>query len=260
MGKPIVLTYALIIIFAFFKINMIYDFFENFLEIPCLILYRFPGERDHLAFGIIAKTAYYKEEDSMGEDKRVKDILIPIEKYETVSIESKLCDALAILKRNYEKIKKSGQGELHTTIFIKDNSGKIVGKISMYDLIKGLVPESVKGPEMSRAYYSVLSSRILEVTKEVGEVQARFKWLHSSFMELIKQEAQKPIRDVMSQVHPLLTEDDTINHAIYIIFKEDVRQPLVVKDGEVIGVVTLKAIFDEMIELLGPECGVNWEM
>ncbi len=192
-------------------------------------------------------------------DKRVKDILIPIEKYETVSIESRLCDALAILKRNYEKIKQSGQGELHTTIFIKDSSGKIVGKISMYDLIRGLVPEAVKGPEMSRAYYSVLSSRILEVTKEVSEVQARFKWLHSSFMELIKQEAQKPIKETMSQVHPLLTEDDTINHAIYIMFKENVRQPLVVRDGEVVGVVTLKAIFDEMIELLGPECGVNWE-
>ena len=43
------------------------------------------------------------------------------------------------------------------------------------------------------------------------------------------------------------------------MFKEGVRQPLVVKDGEVIGVVTLKAIFDEMIELLGPECGVNWQ-
>ena len=63
----------------------------------------------------------------------------------------------------------------------------------------------------------------------------------------------------MSDVYPLLTEEDTINHAIYIMFKEGVRQPLVVKDGEVIGVVTLKAIFDEMIELLGPECGINWQ-
>jgi len=192
-------------------------------------------------------------------DKRVKDILIPIEEYEAVSIDSQLCDALAILKRNYEQIKKSRKGELHTTIFIRDHEGKIVGKISMYDLVKGLVPESVKGPEMSRAYYSVLSSRVLEVSREVSEVQARFKWLHSSFFELIKQEARKPVKDVMSDVYPLLTEEDTINHAIYIMFKEGVRQPLVVKDGEVIGVVTLKAIFDEMIELLGPECGINWQ-
>jgi len=192
-------------------------------------------------------------------DKRVKDILIPIEEYEAASIDSQLCDALAILKRNYEQIKKSRKGELHSTIFIRDHEGKIVGKISMYDLVKGLVPESVKGPEMSRAYYSVLSSRVLEVSREVSEVQARFKWLHSSFFELIKQEARKPVKDVMSDVYPLLTEEDTINHAIYIMFKEGVRQPLVVKDGEVIGVVTLKAIFDEMLELLGPECGINWQ-
>ena len=192
-------------------------------------------------------------------DKRVKDILIPIEEYEAVSIDSQLCDALAILKRNYEQIKKSRKGELHTTIFIRDHEGKIVGKISMYDLVKGLVPESVKGPEMSRAYYSVLSSRVLEVSREVSEVQARFKWLHSSFFELIKQEARKPVKDVMSDVYPLLTEEDTINHAIYIMFKENVRLPMVVRDGEIVGVVTLKAIFDEMIELLGPECGINWQ-
>ena len=192
-------------------------------------------------------------------DKRVKDILIPIEEYEAVSIDSQLCDALAILKRNYEQIKKSRKGELHSTIFIRDHEGKIVGKISMYDLVKGLVPESVKGPEMSRAYYSVLSSRVLEVSREVSEVQARFKWLHSSFFELIKQEARKPVKDVMSDVYPLLTEEDTINHAIYIMFKENVRLPMVVRDGEIVGVVTLKAIFDEMIELLGPECGINWQ-
>ncbi|RLB43708.1 MAG: hypothetical protein DRH12_02100 [Deltaproteobacteria bacterium] len=195
----------------------------------------------------------------MEDTKRVRDILIPIEEYESVSIESRLSDVLATLKRNYEARKHLDNGEIHTTVFIKDSSERIVGKVSMYDLIRGLVPESVKGPEMSRAYYSVLSSRILEVTKEVSEVQARFKWLHSSFVDLIKQEAQKSVKDVMSQVHPLLKEDDTINHAIYIMFKEDVRQPLVVRDGEVIGVVTLKAIFDEMIELLGPECGVNWD-
>ena len=63
----------------------------------------------------------------------------------------------------------------------------------------------------------------------------------------------------MSQIHPLLREDDTINHAIYIMFNENIRLPLVVKEGEIIGVVTLKAIFDEMLELLGPECGVNWQ-
>lgn len=41
------------------------------------------------------------------------------------------------------------------------------------------------------------------------------------------------------------------------MFKEKVRQPLVVREGIIIGVVTLKAIFDELIEIVGPECGVR---
>ena len=194
----------------------------------------------------------------MQDTKRVKNILIPIEEYEIVSEDERLADALALLKKRYENIKEHGQGQFHTTIFVRDSSGKIVGKISMYDLIRGLVPESVKTPEMSRAYYTVLSSRVLEVSKEVSEVQERFKWLHCSFLDLIRQEAQKRVKEVMSEIHPLLREDDSINHAIYIMFKEGVRQPLVVRDGKLIGVVTLKAIFDELIEIIGPECGVNW--
>jgi len=64
----------------------------------------------------------------------------------------------------------------------------------MHDLIRGLVLESVKRPEMSRVYYTVLSSRIMEVSKGVSEIQERFKWLHGPFLDLISQEAEKCVK------------------------------------------------------------------
>ena len=42
----------------------------------------------------------------MAEGKKVKDIMVPIEEYDKIDIDSQLSNALSILKRNYENPKK----------------------------------------------------------------------------------------------------------------------------------------------------------
>ena len=64
----------------------------------------------------------------------------------------------------------------------------------------------------------------------------------------------------MDKVHPILKEEDTINQAIYLMFKENVRQPLVVRKGEIVGVINLMRVFSELLEVAGPECYVHWEI
>ena len=190
----------------------------------------------------------------MAEEKMVKDIMSHISEYEKIDLEERLCNALSILRKIYEKIQNGGNNAYHKTLLVTDTSGKIVGKLSVFDLIRGLVPEHAKAPEHSRAYYSMISSRALEVVEEVGEVQERFKWLHTTFMDLVKQETEKKVKDVMSAVHPLLHEDDRINKAIYVMFKENIRQPLVTRGKEIIGVVSMMDIFPVLMEIAGDEC------
>ncbi|KPK30250.1 MAG: hypothetical protein AMK69_03925 [Nitrospira bacterium SG8_3] len=192
----------------------------------------------------------------MGSEKTVKDIMNPIEEYDKVDVEAQLCDALAILKRNHEKLKGGDPGRFHKTLFVTDASKKIVGKVSMYDLIRGLVPESSKQPELFSA--RAISSRALEVAEQVGDFQERFKWLNVTFFDLVKQEAHKKVRDIMSPVHPVLKENDKMNLAIYILFKEGVRQQLVERDGEIVGVINLMVLLNEFLETVSPECYVKW--
>jgi len=194
----------------------------------------------------------------MSDEKRVGDIMIPIEEYHKVDQGAELRQALGLLKKDHEDMKAGKDGPFHKTLFVTDAEDRVVGKLSMYDVVKGLVPEMVKKPEMSRALYSVLSSRALEVADDVRDFQDRFKWLHHGLHELIRQESGKKVSDIMSPIHPVLKEEDTINQAIYAIFKENVRQPLVARDGKIIGVVDSIHIFDELIEIAGPETGVTW--
>ena len=190
----------------------------------------------------------------MGSEKRrVKDIMSPITEYNKIDAEAPLCEALDRLKIYNEKI-KAGITGIHKTMLVTDVSGRIVGKLSLYDFVNGLVPEPAKEEKISRKFYSVLSSRALEVADEIKEMQERFQWLHSSFFDLVKQEVRKKVKDVMSPVSLLLKEEDTINKAIYVMFSENVRQPMVVRDGEIVGVVNLLGIFTELLEIAGDVC------
>ena len=188
------------------------------------------------------------------EDKRVKDIMAHIEEYEKIDAEAPLCDALQHLKK-YDERRKAGENVgFHKTMLVTDSSGAIVGKLSFYDFIKGLVPERAKEVKLSRKFSSMVSGRALEVADQVGDMQESFKWLHSTFFDLVKTEAGKKVKDVMSPTYPLLTEEDTINKAIYIMFKENIRQPMVTRDGEIVGVINLVAVFSELQKIAGDEC------
>jgi CBS domain-containing protein len=190
----------------------------------------------------------------MARENRVKDIMAHIEEYDVVKEDDQLCEAIRILRENHEKIESGVKGKFHKTLLVANAAGRIVGKLSIFDLVRGLVPESEKKADESKPYYRTMSSRSTEVAEEVGEIQERFQWLNVSFLDLVKQEAQKLVKDVMSPAKPLLEEDDTINKAIYLMFREDIRQPLVTREGVVVGVVNLMDILPELLRVAGDEC------
>ncbi|HOV85339.1 MAG TPA: CBS domain-containing protein [Syntrophobacteraceae bacterium] len=187
-------------------------------------------------------------------NKTVREIMSPIEDYDMVGADDRLCDALKIIRHNYDKIQAGEPGRYHKTLFVKNAAGEIVGKLSMYDLIRGLVPESAKKADISKTLQRTISVKAAEAAEEIAEVQERMQWLETDFFELVHKQSRKKVRDVMSPLHPLLKEDDTINRAIYMMFKENIRQPMVVREGRIVGVVALMDIFPELLEIAGDVC------
>lgn len=195
----------------------------------------------------------------MTELKKVKDIMAPIEDYNRVNINAQFCDAMSILKGNYERSKTGEQEDFHKTLLVVNDKGDIMGKLSMFDLIRGLVPEPAKNPEVSKAYNAMRSGRARDVAAQVGDAQEHFKWLSSSFSDLIKQEAHKKVKDVMSTIpESSLKAEDKITHGIYTLIKDNVRQQFVRSEGKIVGVVNLNVIFTELLEVASPECHIIW--
>lgn len=192
------------------------------------------------------------------EDHKVKDLMNPISEYNTIDVNAQFCEALSILKGNYEKTKSGKAGVFHKTLFVTDASKNIIGKIAMYDLVRGLVPEPAKKLEFARTFLNALSSRSMEVAKEIGEMQERFKWVKSNFVDLAKAQAHKKVSQIMTPVSPILAENDSLTQAIYLMFKEGVREPLVMRGEKPVGVLNLMKILEELMEVVGEECYVKW--
>lgn len=190
----------------------------------------------------------------MAVEKRVKDIMSPIEEYNMVQEDDRLCEVLKILRDNYQKLQAREPGDYHKTLFVKNAGGQIVGKLSIFDLVRGLVPESAKSVSPAFLHYRAISMRTGGVEKEIAAIQERFNWLDHSFFDLVKAETQKTVKEVMSPIHPLLEEEDTINEAVYLMFKENIRQPLVARDGKIVGVVSIMCVLPELLSVAGDEC------
>jgi len=190
----------------------------------------------------------------MKDDKKVGDIMSHIEEYETIREDEPLCNAIHKLRDNFEKIQAAADETYHKTFMVTDKEGEIVGKLSIFDLIRGLVPKSVKMSENSRAQYKLLSSRAKEVADRAGDVAERYQWLHHTFLDLVVRETQKLVKEVMSPIYPFLDEDDTINKAIYVMFKENIRQPMVERDGKIVGLVSIMDVFPTLLDVAGDEC------
>jgi len=193
----------------------------------------------------------------MEKELTVGQVMAPIEEYNTVAAEAPLCDALFTLKANMKKIESGEKGRFHKTLFAVDSTGQIIGKLSIFDLIRGLVPARAKEPAVSRTFYRAISERQLAVADEVGKLRERFDWLEHTFLDLVKAETQKKVKEVMSPIHPLLEEKDTLNKAVYVMFKENIRQPLVVRDGRIVGVINIMDIFPVLLDLAGDQCFIK---
>ena len=69
---------------------------------------------------------------------KVRELMIPLAEYATVSQEATLYEAVKALKEAQAKYDKSEYK--HRAVLVLDPGGKVVGKLSQNDIIRGLEP------------------------------------------------------------------------------------------------------------------------
>lgn len=159
-------------------------------------------------------------------EKRVKDIMIPIDEYSSVSANSTVKDAISILKKSFcPDTDDSCNG--HRTVLVYDNH-QLVGLITFRALLTAIEPRFMKVDQWAVPVF----------------------W-EGLFTERCREEARKKVKDIMTPI-TLVTLDanDTIIKAVHAMIKHKLGSLPVVKDGAVAGMVRITEIFHEISSLV----------
>jgi CheY-like chemotaxis protein len=170
------------------------------------------------------------------EEKRVVDVMIPLQEYTTVTQDQTVKEAIAKLRDSFtSKISTSRILETgHRSLLVFDTKGKVQGILSILDLIEAIMPAYLSAPKPSTA----------------DSIQYSPLFWRGMFSREITKLGNKKIREVMSPAPAIIDPEANLMEAAYTMHRERARRLLVAKEGNVLGIVREQEIFFEMERVL----------
>jgi CBS domain-containing protein len=165
----------------------------------------------------------------MSNDKRVKDLMIPLEDYPHIPYWFTLRQAMAIVRE--AAIKFEGSFEPRA-VLVFDEKYQLMGILTLRDIIKGLEPNFLKETRLVKMDPSL--------TVLLGDLLG----------PQMKEHSQRQVGEVMSPIQATVDGDAPIAKALYIMIKENVGLMPVIQDSKVAGIIRLSDLFNEVAILV----------
>ena len=189
-----------------------------------------PCDIDFLATRI--NDAYSSVHKVSKEEKRARDIMIPLEDYTTLGPEATIQDGILKLKRSFEELLTTSRLMTtgHRSLLILDENGELIGILSILDLLAALRPSYLSAPKPSLA----------------DSMQYSHMFWTGLFTAQVKLLAKKRIGDVMSPPPLAIDEDTNLMEITDLLYAEQSRRLVVTRQRKVVGVVREQEIFFEV--------------
>ena len=172
----------------------------------------------------------------------IKDIMVPIGEYATVSQDATLYEAFLALEEAQEK--QGAERYKHRAVLVFDDNRAIVGKIGQLDLIKGLEQGYAKVEELKRASFSGYSKNFLESLAKT----------HNLWGEPMKDICKKGVdikaKDIMHkpEEEEYIESDASLDRAIHLLVMGRHQSLLVGEKGKIVGILRLTDVFREICD------------
>jgi len=176
----------------------------------------------------------------------VKNLMVPLEEYATVSEEATLFDAVNALEEAQERIDRTMHKYLHRAVLVLDSNKNVVGKISQLDVLKALEPkykEIGDTHSLSRAGFSP------EFLKSMMDQQKL--WV-PPLRDMCSNAAELNVKDFMytPTEREYVDEDVSLEEAIHLLVMGHHHSLLVTRDGKIIGILRLTDVFVAIFDLI----------
>jgi CBS domain-containing protein len=165
----------------------------------------------------------------MPHKKKVREVMIPLKKYPHIPHWFNLRQAVAIVRET--SFECAGAFEPRT-LLVFDEKHKLVGILTLRDLLKGLEPGFYRERQL------ILSDPTFKI--EEGELLGPG----------MRKQAGKPVSEVMGPVKVSIKADESLAKAIFVMVQENVGMMPVMEEDQVVGMVRLTDLFMEVSQAI----------
>ena len=177
-------------------------------------------------------------------NQQVKDIMVPITEYATVSADANLQDAVLALEKAQQEFNRNNY--THRAILVYDKNNKIVGKVSQMDIIRALEPKYLEMQDhagMSRYGFS---------KKFINSLIHKYKLWNNSISDICYKASELLVSEIMytPSDKEIVDINASFEEAIHMLVMGH-HQSLLVTDGEdIVGILRLTDVFSVIIQVI----------
>ena len=166
----------------------------------------------------------------------IEHLMVPLSEYATVRVGSTLYEAILALEQAQEEF---DQGRYkHRGMLVLNGDGRVIGKLNHLDALQALEPETDDDIATTLAYYGFSK----EFVRDIGR---RRRMEGAPLVNLCRKAVMLKVEDLMQR----MSIDECIDYragldlAIHQLTWEKLLSLLVVRDGDIIGILRLSDVF-----------------
>ncbi|MCX7908714.1 MAG: hypothetical protein N2560_04265 [Ignavibacteria bacterium] len=179
--------------------------------------------------------------------KKVKDIMVPIEMYPTIRKGASMLDAIVRLN---EAVKNAPPNvPQYRAVLVLDENNKVIGKVGHFAFLKGLEPKYKDLFDIDKLSRVSLSPDFIETLFE------KFSLWQEPTIDLCSLASKIKVEDIMQSVEESVDEDETLPLAIHKILMWQCLSVLVKRGNEVVGILRTSDLINEIENCILTECG-----
>jgi CBS domain-containing protein len=170
----------------------------------------------------------------------VREIMVSLSEYATVSEDATLFEAVMTLEKAQEKYEQSLYP--HRAILIYNKKNKIIGKISQLDVLRALEPKYekiIESRSLSRFGYS---------NKFLESIFNQYNLWENPLNDLCRKAGKLKVKNFMTipAESEYISEDRNLDEAIHKFVMGNYQSLLVTREKEIVGILRLTDIFREI--------------
>lgn len=161
----------------------------------------------------------------------VRHFYIPMTDYPHIDATSSVCKAIVLMHSSLMESHK------YRTILVADEQQRLLGYLSLRDLTRAVGP-----PYLRKKAPQISGHQPFQTTDQ--DLSALSLIWQEGFTEKIREEAKRPVAEVMTLFDKTVTMDDPFAKCVYLMLAQNILILPVVEDDKVLGVVRMVDIFE----------------